>query len=126
VPIRYLWNLFQKVLPGHHPLHKKFLHPAQRRHCSETTLTGESRFHISTPVGIEPGVPYDEKQTGGPLDQWTVCKCSEITGSPHHIHIIFSTICYEVQIDVQSFSGNCLSTASLVNSEGGASQHHTY
>jgi hypothetical protein len=23
--------------------------------CSETTLTGESRFHISTPLGIEPG-----------------------------------------------------------------------
>ncbi len=25
------------------------------RACSETTLTGVSRFHISTPVGIEPG-----------------------------------------------------------------------
>jgi hypothetical protein len=23
--------------------------------CSKTTLTGESRFHISIPLGIEPG-----------------------------------------------------------------------
>jgi hypothetical protein len=23
--------------------------------CIETTLTGESRFHMSTPLGIEPG-----------------------------------------------------------------------
>jgi hypothetical protein len=27
----------------------------QGHQCSETTLTGESRLHISTPLGIEPG-----------------------------------------------------------------------
>ncbi len=50
--------------------------------CSETTLTGESRFHISTPLGIEPG----SLMTGSKgLTQWTsetVYKCSEIAGSP--------------------------------------------
>ncbi len=38
--------------------------------CSETLLTGESRFHISTPLGIWTRVPCEGKQTGGPLDQW--------------------------------------------------------
>ncbi len=37
--------------------------------CSETTLTEESWFHISTPWGLNPG-PHDGKQTGSPLDQW--------------------------------------------------------
>ncbi len=31
---------------------------------SETTLTGESRFHISTPLGFRTWVPCDGKQTG--------------------------------------------------------------
>ncbi len=36
--------------------------------CSETTLTGESRFHISTPLGIEPGsLMTGSKQ----VDHWT-------------------------------------------------------
>ncbi len=35
---------------------------------SETTLTGESRFHMSTPLGIEPGSLM--MGTGSPLDQW--------------------------------------------------------
>jgi hypothetical protein len=42
--------------------------------CSETMLTGESRFHISTPLGFWTRVPHDGKQTGSPLDQgvhWT-------------------------------------------------------
>ncbi len=38
--------------------------------CSETTITGESRFHISTPLGIWTWVPCDGKQIGSPLDQW--------------------------------------------------------
>ncbi len=33
-------------------------------------LTGESRFHISTPQGIWTWVPCDGKQMGSPLDQW--------------------------------------------------------
>jgi hypothetical protein len=37
--------------------------------CSETTLTGESQFHIRPP-GDWTRVPHDGKQTGRPLDQW--------------------------------------------------------
>jgi hypothetical protein len=51
--------------------------------CSETLLTGESRFHICTPWGwIEP----ESLMTGSKwVDQWTsgtVYECSEIAGSP--------------------------------------------
>jgi hypothetical protein len=49
--------------------------------CRETTLTGESQFHISIPLGIEPG----SLMTGGKqVDHWTsgtVYECSEIAGS---------------------------------------------
>ncbi len=52
--------------------------------CSETTLTGESRFHISTPLEIEPG----SLMTGSKrVDYWTrgtVYECSEIAGSPQY------------------------------------------
>ncbi len=37
--------------------------------CSETTLAGESRFHISTPRGMNP-VPSWREQRVDPLDQW--------------------------------------------------------
>jgi hypothetical protein len=51
-------------------------------HCRETTLTGESRFHISTPLGAEPG----SLMTGSKgLTHWTsetLHKCSKIAGSP--------------------------------------------
>ncbi len=50
--------------------------------CSETTLTGESRFYASTPLGLEPG----SLMTGiKRVDHWTsgtVYECSEIAGSP--------------------------------------------
>ncbi len=42
----------------------------QGHQCSETTLTWESWFHASTPMGIWTQVPHDGKQTGSPLDQW--------------------------------------------------------
>jgi hypothetical protein len=52
------------------------------RACSETTLTGESRFHIRTPLGIEP----ESLMTGSKrVDHWTrgtVYECSEFAGSP--------------------------------------------
>ncbi len=44
------------------------------RACSETTLTGESRFHISTPQGIWTQVPCDGKQRVSPLDQWDMVR----------------------------------------------------
>ncbi len=50
--------------------------------CNETTLTGESRFHRSTLLGIEQG----SLMTGSKgLTHWTsetVYECSEIAGSP--------------------------------------------
>jgi hypothetical protein len=49
--------------------------------CRETTLTGESRFHISTPLGIE---LYSLMTGSKRVDHWTsgtVCECSEIAGS---------------------------------------------
>jgi hypothetical protein len=49
-------------------------------YCSETLLTGKSRFHISTLLGIEPGsLMTGSKQ----VDHWnsgTVYGCSEIAG----------------------------------------------
>jgi hypothetical protein len=50
--------------------------------CSETMLTGGSRFHMSTPLVIEPG----SLMTGSKhVNQWTsgtVYERSEIAGSP--------------------------------------------
>ncbi len=43
-------------------------------YCSETTLTGESRFHTSTPQGIWTRVPCDRKQMGSPLDLWDMVR----------------------------------------------------
>ncbi len=42
--------------------------------CSETTLTGESQFHISPRQGFWIQVPCDGKQTGSPLDQWDMVR----------------------------------------------------
>ncbi len=61
--------------------------------CSETMLTEESRFHISTPLGIEPG----SLMTGSKgLTHWiseAVCECSEIAGSPHYQILKVSNQC---------------------------------
>ncbi len=47
-------------------------------------LTGESQFHINTPLGIEPGF----LMTGSKwVDHWTsgtVFDCREIAGSPQY------------------------------------------
>ncbi len=42
--------------------------------CSKTMLTGESRFHLSTPQGIWTKVPCDGKQSVSPLDQWDMVR----------------------------------------------------
>ncbi len=46
----------------------------QGHQCSETTLTGESQFHISTPLGLWTWVPCGGKQMGSPLDQWDMVR----------------------------------------------------
>jgi hypothetical protein len=60
--------------------------------CSETTLTGESQFHKSTPMGFEPG----SLMTGSKwVDHWTsgtVYDCSEIAGSLQSS--IFWLVCF--------------------------------
>jgi hypothetical protein len=50
--------------------------------CSETTLTGESRFHISTPLGIEPGSLLTRYKRVAHWTSETWYECSEIAGSP--------------------------------------------
>jgi hypothetical protein len=57
----YFWNT------GHQLLGNKV-------YCSETTLTGETRFHISTPQGIWTQVPSDGKQRVSSLDQWNMVR----------------------------------------------------
>jgi hypothetical protein len=48
---------------------KPVIKTRQGNQCSDTTLTGESRFHISTPLGIEPrSLMTGSKQF--PQDQW--------------------------------------------------------
>jgi hypothetical protein len=54
----------------------------KRGDCSETTLTGESRFHIRTPLRIEPGSLIIGIKRVGHWTSGTVCECSEIAGSP--------------------------------------------
>jgi hypothetical protein len=44
-------------------------------------LTGESWFHISTPLGIEPGSLMTGSKRVDHCTNGTVCKCSEIAGS---------------------------------------------
>jgi hypothetical protein len=55
--------------------------------CSETMLTGESRFHISSPLRIEPGY----LMTGSKwVDHWTsgtVCECEEIACYAQYLYI---------------------------------------
>jgi hypothetical protein len=82
--------------------------------CSKTMLTRESRFHINTPLGIEPGtLMMGSKQ----VDHWTsgtVCECSELAGFPHlylyiHIYVYMNLICvHSIYIYVclfRSYSG---------------------
>ncbi len=61
--------------------------------CSETMLTGESRFHISIPLGIEPGSPLMGGGGSKGLTHWTtetVYEYSEIAGSPQKLIILLN------------------------------------
>jgi hypothetical protein len=51
-------------------------------YCSETLLTGKSRFHISTPLGIEPGSIMTGSKWVTHWSSETVYECSEIAGFP--------------------------------------------
>ncbi len=43
-------------------------------YCSKTTLTGESRFHISPPRGFEPVILVAGSKQVSPLDQWDMVR----------------------------------------------------
>ncbi len=58
----------------------------QGHQCSETTLTGESRFHISTPLGIEPGSLMTGSKRVVHWNSETLWECSEIAGFPQYRH----------------------------------------
>jgi hypothetical protein len=66
--------------------------------CGKTRLTGESRFHSRIPLGIEPR----SLMTGSKwVDCWTsgtVCECSEIAGSLHHVCYctLYMYVCFHV------------------------------
>jgi hypothetical protein len=49
--------------------------------CSKTTLTGESRFHINTPLGIEPGSLMTGSKQVVHWTRETWWELSEIAGS---------------------------------------------
>jgi hypothetical protein len=53
----------------------------EQKLCSETTLTGESRIYISTPLGIEPGSLMTRNKRVVHWTSGTWCECSEIAGS---------------------------------------------
>ncbi len=85
-PCVYLLSAASVVIRNRYDAHLRRGHNDQSHwghQWSETRLIGESRFHISTPFGIEPGsLMTGSKQ----VDHWTsgtVYECSEITGSPH-------------------------------------------
>jgi hypothetical protein len=52
-------------------------------YCSETALTGESRFHKSTPLGIEPGSLMRGSKRLVHWTRETWCECGAIVGSQH-------------------------------------------
>jgi hypothetical protein len=56
--------------------------------CSETMLTWESWYHLSTPLGIEPGSLMTGRKWVVHWTSETWCECSEITGSPQYKHIL--------------------------------------
>ncbi len=58
--------------------------------CSETTLTGESRFHIVPPWGFEPGslVMGSKRVVHWISEMWW--EWSEIAGSPHFHNLTLS------------------------------------
>ncbi len=72
---------------------KQVIGSGQGHQCSKTTLTGESQFHISTPLGFEPG----SLMTGSKwVVHWTSetwWEWSEIAGSPH-IYISRQSLMY--------------------------------
>ncbi len=60
----------------------KFGEAVELEYCSETALTGESRFHTRTPLGIKPGSLMMGIKGLAHWTSETVFEYSEIAGSP--------------------------------------------
>jgi hypothetical protein len=80
-------NLFCCFLPSMTVHRKQALGGGQIwEMCSETSLTGESRFHISPPRGFEPVTLVAGSKQVSPLDQWDMVRimwdCRLSTGLP--------------------------------------------
>ncbi len=56
----------------------------QGHQCSETTLTGESRFHLGTPLGIEPRSLMTGSKRVLHWTSETWYECSDIAGFPQY------------------------------------------
>jgi hypothetical protein len=65
--------------------------------CSKTTLTGESWFHISTPLGIEPGSLMMGSQRVVHWTSETWYECSEIAGSPQSV-LFWTIYCFKIMV----------------------------
>ncbi len=57
--------------------------PCRGHQCSETTLTGESRFHISTPLGLNQG-PSCQEANGWPTGPVELCMNAVRLQALHH------------------------------------------
>jgi hypothetical protein len=57
--------------------------------CSETTLPGESQFHTSTQLGIEPGSLMTGSKQVCLCTSGTVYECSDIAGSHSQAQYLF-------------------------------------
>jgi hypothetical protein len=61
--------------------------PEKPIYCSEASLTGESWFHKSTPLGIEPGSLITGSKWVNHWTSSTVYECSEIAGSKQYLFL---------------------------------------
>ncbi len=100
--------------------------------CSETTLTGESRFHLVPPQGIWTCDPCGGKQTGSPLDQWDMvgimwdCRLSTYIYLTSDF-LLFLNTCYRIEFSkdslklrtVHNFQPNCLEAKTEGRDGGG-------
>ncbi len=79
--------------------------------CSVTSLTGESRFHISTPLGIEPGSLMTGSKRVVHWTSETLCESSEIACSPQYILILFGKTQFHFALSEYSLTSVSLAKA---------------
>ncbi len=85
MPRSYNWSLCGSVLGTIILLCTVAQSPCRKilGHCSETSLTGESQFYISTPLGIEPRSLMTGRKQVDHSTSGTEYESCEIAGSAH-------------------------------------------